>query len=247
MKWILQEYWKSTLHIVKHNFSVLPKNIARFFEIIKTYHTANEGPVRIQYKCLVLIYAFPEMKILFPEQNYNVLSPSSYSFYERFIYIQDRSAYAGKYRMWNNPMEYIYRSQTHEYENWIWDWGRTIPRKEIHKWDFPCSTWKFRPIVYMSKGHFLTPCLYYTVRWWHWWCRRPHGDPWRAGPPWAASAPYRTAAPRSAALFVAASSACLTGSVPGLGSQVLKWKKHSCRTGTAGTVTFCLRGTGNRN
>jgi hypothetical protein len=26
-------------------------------------HTVNEGPVRIQYKCLVLIYVFPEMKL----------------------------------------------------------------------------------------------------------------------------------------------------------------------------------------
>jgi hypothetical protein len=34
--------------------------------------TANEGPVRIQYKCLVPIYVFPEMKLLFPKQNYNV-------------------------------------------------------------------------------------------------------------------------------------------------------------------------------
>jgi hypothetical protein len=41
--------------------------------------TAKEGPVRIQYKCPVLIYVFPEMKLLFPKQNYNVLSPSSYT------------------------------------------------------------------------------------------------------------------------------------------------------------------------
>ncbi len=41
--------------------------------------TANEGPVRIQYKCLVPIYFFPEIKLLFPKQNYNVLSPSSYT------------------------------------------------------------------------------------------------------------------------------------------------------------------------
>jgi hypothetical protein len=40
-------------------------------------YTANEGPVRIQYKCLVPIYVFPEMKLLFPKQNYNVLSRSS--------------------------------------------------------------------------------------------------------------------------------------------------------------------------
>ncbi len=42
------------------------------------HHTANEGPVRIQYKCLVPISIFPEMILLFPKQNYTVLSPSSY-------------------------------------------------------------------------------------------------------------------------------------------------------------------------
>jgi hypothetical protein len=40
--------------------------------------TANEGLVRIQYKCLVPIHVFPEMKLalLFPKQNNNVLSPN---------------------------------------------------------------------------------------------------------------------------------------------------------------------------
>jgi hypothetical protein len=32
-------------------------------------YTANEGPLRIQYKCLVPIYVFSELKLLFPEQN----------------------------------------------------------------------------------------------------------------------------------------------------------------------------------
>jgi hypothetical protein len=41
--------------------------------------TANEGPARIQNKCLVSIYVLPEMKLLFLKQNYNVLSPSSYT------------------------------------------------------------------------------------------------------------------------------------------------------------------------
>ncbi len=41
--------------------------------------TANEWPVRIQYKCLVPIYVFLEMKLLFSKQNYNVKSPSSYT------------------------------------------------------------------------------------------------------------------------------------------------------------------------
>jgi hypothetical protein len=43
------------------------------------YNTGNEGPMRIQYKCLVSIYVFPERKLLFRKQNYNVLSPSSYT------------------------------------------------------------------------------------------------------------------------------------------------------------------------
>ncbi len=30
--------------------------------------TANEGPVRNKYKCLVSMYVFPEMNLLFPKQ-----------------------------------------------------------------------------------------------------------------------------------------------------------------------------------
>ncbi len=41
--------------------------------------TANEGPARLQYKWLVHNYVFTEMKLLFPKQNHNVLSPSSYT------------------------------------------------------------------------------------------------------------------------------------------------------------------------
>ena len=33
----------------------------------------------IQYTFLVPIYVFPEIKLLYPKQNYNVLSPSSYT------------------------------------------------------------------------------------------------------------------------------------------------------------------------
>ncbi len=50
-------------------------------------YTANEDLERIQYKSLVPIYAYPEMKLLFPNQNHNVLPPSSYTYIcERFIY-----------------------------------------------------------------------------------------------------------------------------------------------------------------
>ena len=41
-------------------------------------YTANEGLVRIQYNYLVPIHVFLDIKMLFPKQNYNVLSPSSY-------------------------------------------------------------------------------------------------------------------------------------------------------------------------
>jgi hypothetical protein len=66
---------------------------------------ANEGPVKILYKCLVPICILPQMKLLFPKQNYNVLSPSSYTHISvRYFYIsriglpillQDN--------MWTNP------------------------------------------------------------------------------------------------------------------------------------------------
>jgi len=40
-------------------------------------HTANEGPVRIQYKFMVPIYLFLEIKLpCYSKQNFNVLSPN---------------------------------------------------------------------------------------------------------------------------------------------------------------------------
>jgi hypothetical protein len=40
---------------------------------VSIHHTADKGPVRIQYKCLVPIYVYPEMKLHdLPKQNYNV-------------------------------------------------------------------------------------------------------------------------------------------------------------------------------
>jgi hypothetical protein len=67
--------------------------------------TANEGPVRIQYKFLVPIYVFSEMNLLFPNQNYDVLSPSSYT------HISARDLYISRIgmsillqgNMWTNP------------------------------------------------------------------------------------------------------------------------------------------------
>ncbi len=79
-------------------------------------YTANEGPVKIQYKCMIPIYAFTEMKLLFPKQNYNVLSPSSYT------YISVRDLYISRIGlhiqlqgiMWTDPGNILNHSQTHE-------------------------------------------------------------------------------------------------------------------------------------
>jgi hypothetical protein len=102
-------------------------------------HTANEGPDRIQYKCLVPIYEFTEIKLLFSKQFLMFCLPVPIHSYicDIFIYFKDLSAYspAGKYV--DQSWEYINCSQTHECGNW--DSGRTIPGKEINKWDFPCS------------------------------------------------------------------------------------------------------------
>jgi hypothetical protein len=55
-----------------------------------------------------------------------------------FIYSHHRSAYSAAGNMWTDPGNIcINRSQTHECGNW--DWCSAIPRKGIHKLDFPCS------------------------------------------------------------------------------------------------------------
>jgi hypothetical protein len=72
---------------------------------------------------------------LFLKQNYNVLSPNFYNYISaKDLYISRISlSYfaAAKYvdRFWED----INRSQTHE--SWKLEWGHTIPRKGIHKWD----------------------------------------------------------------------------------------------------------------
>jgi hypothetical protein len=84
-------------------------------------YTANEGPMRIQFKCLVPIDVFPEIKLLFPKQNYNVQSPSSYT------HISVRDLYISRIglpiplqeNMWTDlGNTYINRKQTHERGNW---------------------------------------------------------------------------------------------------------------------------------
>ncbi len=84
-------------------------------------NTANEGPARIQYKCLVPIYVFPEIKLLFRKQNYNVLSLNSYthtSVRDLHIYIARIGLSILRQKYVDRSWEHINHSQTHECGNW---------------------------------------------------------------------------------------------------------------------------------
>ncbi len=93
--------------------------------------TANEVPVRIQYKCLVPIYGFPEMKLYFQIRIIMFCLPVPTLIYLWEIYIFPGSVSLFCCRKIFGPILGIYKSLT--------DWGRAIPRKGIHIWDFRCS------------------------------------------------------------------------------------------------------------
>jgi hypothetical protein len=55
----------SLLNTVQVSTGVTPNfTVQSCFCVYESAHTANEGLVRIQYKCLVPIYVFPEMKLI---------------------------------------------------------------------------------------------------------------------------------------------------------------------------------------
>ncbi len=101
-----------------------------------------KDPVRIQYKYLVPIYIFSEIKLrglVFPQQNYNVLSLnfnihvsvsdlyiSRISLPRVFCCCQIDTTILGTYC--------INRSQIHDCRNW--DWGHAVSFLGIHKSGF---------------------------------------------------------------------------------------------------------------
>ncbi len=75
------------------------------------------------------------LKQIFPERNIGVTVPISTFMRLWAIYIFPRSVCLLSWRKYvDRSWDYINCSQTHEC--WNWDWGRAIPRKGIHKWDF---------------------------------------------------------------------------------------------------------------
>ncbi len=130
----------------------------------------TKGPVRIQYKCLVLIYIFPEMKLLFPKQNYIVLSPSFYT--HIFVRVQDRSAYSAAGKYVDQSWEYV-KSLT---DTWMWKLflrprSTQFPEKEyingiflaVWLWFMYSRKWEMRETVsvrpWYFQNHTITFCL----------------------------------------------------------------------------------------
>jgi hypothetical protein len=64
-----------------------------------TNYTENEGPARIQYKCLVPIYVFPEIKLLFPKRNIMFCLPVP-----TLIYFQNGLPILLQANMWTDPV-----------------------------------------------------------------------------------------------------------------------------------------------
>ncbi len=74
----------------------------------------------------------------FQKRNIGVSVPISTFMCLGVMYISPQSVCLFCWRKYvDRSWDYINRSQTHECGNR--GWGRAIPRRGIHKWDFPCS------------------------------------------------------------------------------------------------------------
>jgi hypothetical protein len=64
--------------------SMEPRPLWSLISYTRGHYTANEGPVRIQYKCLVPNYVFPEMKLC----SLVISLLGSHSFNMHYVYCQ---------------------------------------------------------------------------------------------------------------------------------------------------------------
>jgi hypothetical protein len=108
-------------------------------------YSANEEPVRIQYKCLVPIYIFPEMKLLFPKKKHNVLSLSSYT------HISVRDLYISRIGLpillCTDPWEYINVSHRHMYVEIGTEAAHNSPEKEYKNGIFVAVYGRHTPLT----------------------------------------------------------------------------------------------------
>jgi len=101
-------------------------------------HTANEGPVRIQHKCQVPIYVFPEMKLCGCVISITELS-CSVSQFPHFMYLWAIYIFPGSVCLFccsqiGRLNLRIYKSLTHKCGNC--ERGRAVSFLGIHKLDF---------------------------------------------------------------------------------------------------------------
>ena len=99
------------------------------------------------------------MKLLFPQQNYNVLSPSFYT------HISVRDLYVPRIGLPILMQENMWTNHWQTHECWNWDWGRAVPRKGIHTWDFRAvlDIYIWKPTLYMyCQTHILFLLFIFT-------------------------------------------------------------------------------------
>ncbi len=78
----------------------------KLYTVCFSSYTANEGPARIQYKCLVPVYVFPERRLLFP----------MFCLWEIYLFPGWVCLFCCRKNV-DRSWEYINHSQTHECGN----------------------------------------------------------------------------------------------------------------------------------
>ncbi len=136
------------------------------YQLSVYYHTANKGPVRIQYKCLVSHLCILKNETVQPPLSKNRIIMFCLPI-PTLIYLWEIYILPGSVRLFCcsqicGPILGIYKSLT---DTWMckigilfdWDWGRTIPRKGIHRWDFRCSA-LYKQLLYLLYVLFRSSC-----------------------------------------------------------------------------------------
>ena len=116
--------------------------------VVLTRYTANEGPNINVWFLFIYSQKWNCAALLFPKQNYNVLSPSSYT------HISVRDLYISRIGVPILLQENMWTAISWEYTNPHRHMNvencRALSRKGIHKWDFHCSVRQSRSQIFLG-------------------------------------------------------------------------------------------------